>query len=180
MIRFKQSRDDSLMNKTEFPLGVCVVVFSVLAILIIFSNVATVFVENLGQRFTFARNAKRSLVFMALVVVAGGVAVARYQGTRLGFVLGSAILLWSPFAFFLVMLTLNEPFLKRSLADELIWISFPLMVFILLGFGLVVDGKYALAHDPRTPKKNETSSSSWKDTTSSSDDAALRCAQACS
>lgn len=63
-------------------------------------------------------------------------------------------------AFWLVRLTLNESFLKRSLADELICISFPLMVFILLGFGLVVDGKYALAHYPKTPRRNETSSSS--------------------
>lgn len=148
------------MNKIEFPLGVCVVVFSVLAILIIISNIATVFVEPLGQRFTFAMNAKGSLFFMALIAVAGGVAVAMYQGTRLGFVLGSAILLWSPFAFWLVMLTLDEPFLKRSLTDELIWISFPLIVFIFLGFGLAVDGKYSPAHDPKTPKKNETSSSS--------------------
>ncbi len=148
------------MNRTEFSLGVSVVVLSVLAILVIFSNVATVFVEDLGQRFTFTMSAKGSLLFMALIVVAGGLAVAWHEGTRLGLVLGSAILLWSLFAFFFVMLTLNELFLKRSLADELIWISFPLIVFILLGIGLVVDSKYALAHDPKTPNRNETSSSS--------------------
>ncbi len=159
MIRFKQSRDDSLLNKTESTLGVSVVVLSVLSILIIASNTTTVVVDSLGERFTFTMNATGSLFFMVLVVVAGGLAVAWHKGTRFGIVLGMAILLWSPFAFWLVMLTLDEPFLKRSLTDELIWISFPLMVFMLLGFGLVVDGKYALAHDPKTSKKNETSSS---------------------
>jgi len=128
------------MNRIEFRLGVSVVVLSVLSILVIASNTTTVVVDSLGERFAFTMNARASFFFIALIFVAGIVAVATYQGTRLGFVLGSAILLWSPFAVFLVMLTLTEPFLKGSFADEFLWVLCPLIVFTFLGIGLAVDG----------------------------------------
>lgn len=69
-------------------MGFSVIVRSVLAILVISSNVAAVFVEDLGQRFTFRTNANWSLLFMALIFFVRGLAVAWHESTRFGLVLG--------------------------------------------------------------------------------------------
>ena len=132
------------MNKIEVALGILVVLFSHLAILNICFNVTTVTIDPLGQRYAYADNAKGALLFIKMILFLGIATIIHVLpdfGANLREMgLGAAIAFWSGFAFWWVMLSLNENFFKKSLTDELIWTSFPLMIFIFLGITLTVDG----------------------------------------
>jgi hypothetical protein len=130
------------MNKVEIVLGVLVMLFSFLAIWVICSNVTTSTIEP--ERYAYAPEASGSLLFVALLFFVGIVTIAHglHRATLLEFGLGIVINLWSAVGGLFLSIGLYDGgiYFKASLRDELIWTSFPLIVFVFLGTALTAHG----------------------------------------
>jgi len=130
------------MNKVEIALGVLVMLFSFLAIWIICSNVTTSTIEP--GRYAFANESSRALLFVGLLFFVGIITIvhALYRAKLLELGLGIIIALWSVLGGLFLSIGIYDGriYFKGSLMDQLIGTSFPLIVFVLLGIALTVDG----------------------------------------